>query len=93
MFLEDLVVQDGTQNGPSSFENRCKKMIFDNLPFYIQFGSQNGAKMEAKRGPKSNKIGYKNQLKQITEKKSRGRLTLRNSRGRGPAASTKQKKN
>ena len=63
MFLKDLVVQDGTQNGSNSIENRCKKMIFDKLPFYIQFGSQNGAKMEAKRGPKSNKIGDKNQLK------------------------------
>ena len=62
-------MQDGTQNGPNSFENRCKKMTFNKLPFYIQFGSQNGAKMEAKRGPKSNKIGYKNQLKKMTEKK------------------------
>ena len=69
MFLEDLVVQDWTQNGPSSLENRCKKMIFDKLPFYIQFGFQNGAKMEAKRRPKSNKIGCKNQLKKITEQK------------------------
>ena len=47
-------------------------MIFDKLPFYIQFGSQNGAKMEAKRGPKSNKIGYKNQLKKMTETKRAG---------------------
>ena len=69
MFLKDLMMQDGSQNNPSSLENRCKKMIFDKLPFYIQFGSQNGAKMEAKRGPKSNKIEYKNQLKKMTEKK------------------------
>ena len=47
-------------------------MILDNLPFYIQFGSQNGAKMEAKRGPKSNKIGDKNELKKITEQKRAG---------------------
>ena len=49
-------------------------MIFDKLPFYIQFGSQNGAKMEAKRGPKSNKIGYKNQLKKMNGNKKTGEV-------------------